>query len=230
MKKSLQNQALAAAAALLLAACTPQAGTTALENQNDTLSWALGRNTAQSLIDGNLFEVNHEVYLEAISATLQGKQQPITDSDYDDAIRYIMFIAQNKQMQQAAENRNTEQEFFAQLAQKGGAIKKHKAGFYYEELTPGKGPNAKYAQSVSFDYRSFLVSGQPFDQTYGKRKPITTVVGSPMFPALVEALQLMNKGSKYRFYFTSAQTRGVRALPPNTPLIYEIELHNISDF
>lgn len=219
---------LAVAAALLAAACSTPGGAPALKTQNDTLSWALGENTAQSILSGNIFDVNHEVYLAAIEHTLKGKQQPIDDTDYNDAMQYIMYMAQIKQAQNAQQSDQAEEQFFQQLEKTNPNAKRHDMGFWYEELTPGKGPKAAYAQFVTFDYRSFyLLNGQPYDQTYGKRDPITTVVGSPMFPALIEALQLMNAGSKYRFYFPSKHTSPIGGIPPHTPLIYEIELHSI---
>ncbi len=228
----IHHSSLIIALALLATACnngnSPLGGTPALKTQADTLSWALGENTAQSLLSGDLFDLNNDIYLAAIRHTLDGKKQPISDTDYNDAMQYIMYLAQIKQAASAQQIDQAEEQFFAQLPQSNPNAKQHKAGFWYEELTPGKGPKAAYAQFVNFDYRSFyLLSGQPYDQTYGKRGPINTVVGAPMFPALIEALQLMNAGSKYRFYFTSKQTEPIGGIPPHTPLIYEIELHTI---
>jgi FKBP-type peptidyl-prolyl cis-trans isomerase len=76
------------------------------------------------------------------------------------------------------------------------------------------------------------MTGQPYDQTYGKRDPIVHVIGTPMFPGLIEAFQLMNAGSRYRFYFpyqVCFGARGSDGIPPFTPMIYEVELHEIYD-
>lgn len=229
MKKTLIIIAASVAAASL-ASCGGKANTPHLESQNDTLSWVLGENTAKSLQTGDLVDINQEIFIEAIRTTLEGRQQPINDTQYNEALSYLMQMAQMKQLQQAKNTASAEEDYFRQLTASNPNVKKHEMGFYYEQLTPGKGPNAKYAQRVGFDYRSYIMlTGEPYDQTYGQRDPINSVVGAPMFPALIEALQLMNAGSKYRFYFTSKQTSGVRGMPTATPLIYEIELHYIAD-
>ena len=90
-------------------------------------------------------------------------------------------------------------------------------------------PNAIYGQRIEFDYKSYLMlTGEPYDQTYGKRPPILHVVGEPMFPGLIHAFQLMNAGSIYRFYFPyqlAFGPTGASGIPGYTPFIYEIELH-----
>ena len=122
-------------------------------------------------------------------------------------------------------------EYFARLEREKPGIRKHPAGFYYEALASGKGANALYGQRVSIDYRSFvMLTGEPYDQTYGRRDPIMTVVGDPMFTGLIQGLQLMNKGSKFRFYFPYQLAFGDGRnahMPAYTPMIYEVELHEI---
>ena len=75
-----------------------------------------------------------------------------------------------------------------------------------------------------------MLTGEPYDQTYGKRDPIVHVVGEPMFPGLIEAFQLMNAGSIYRFYFPYQVAFGAQGsgnIPGYTPLIYEVEVHEL---
>ena len=54
-----------------------------------------------------------------------------------------------------------------------------------------------------------------------------------MFPGLIEAFQIMNSGSIYRFYFPyqlAFGPQGSGSIPGYTPMIYEIELHSIAKF
>ena len=100
-------------------------------------------------------------------------------------------------------------------------------------MKAGKGRNAREGDRVSFDYRSFLMfTGEPYDQTYGKREPILHVVGKPMFQGLIEGMQVMNAGSIYRFYFPyqlAFGSQGSGNIAGYTPFIYEVELHEIFD-
>ena len=232
MKKSLYL----IAAGLLLISCnnkTPQ-----LDNTADTVSWILGRSTAESLLNGPFKDIDQDLFIEAVRTTLNNGTQPISDSVYQETIEMLMRATQFSAKQEA-DNRGQQvdrlqEEYFANLVAQNPKVKKHPSGFYYEVLKSGTGANAKYASLIVFDYRSYtMLDGQPFDQTYGKREAITHVVGTPMFPGLIEAFQMMNKGSIYRFYFPyqlAFGSQGSGSVPGFTPMIYEIELHNIAKF
>lgn len=228
--------ALLAAGSLLATGCN-KAKTTQLEDIGDTVSWVLGRNTAESLMTGSFGKIDKEVFVEAFIATVDSLPQPIDDSTYRTTLQTLMHLAQFK----ARQNSNSQQqsvdkrqeEYFAQLVAENPGVKRHPMGFYYEQLKAGKGRNAKYADLISFDYRSYtMFDGKAWDQSYGHGS-ISHVVGNPMFPGLIEAFQLMNEGSIYRFYFPyqcAFGTTGSDDIPGYTPFIYELELHSIAKF
>ena len=226
-----QHILILAAAAVLLAACSHHEPK--LDSRSDTLSWVLGQNVAQSLMQGPLTDIDRDIFLQAVANTLDGKPQPLSDEQYQQALDYIVSTTQIANMRQSNDlqrKADTAQErYFADLVAKNPDVRRHPSGFYYQQLKAGSGPNAKYSQRIVFDYRGFLMlTGQPFDQTYGKRDPIVHVVGNPMFPGLIEAFQLMNAGSIYRFYFPyqlAFGAEGSETIPPFSPVIYEIELH-----
>lgn len=223
------------AAGIMLASCG-QSKTPQLHDAMDSISWILGRSTAESLNNGPFKDIDQEVFIEAVRTTLNNGAQPISDSIYQETMAMLMHAAQTSAMQQSSQQSQAidrqQEEYFAKLTAENPNVKRHPSGFYYEVLKTGTGPNAKYASLISFDYRSFtMLDGQPFDQTYGKREAISHVIGKPMFPGLIDALQLMNKGSIYRFYFPyelAFGPQGSGSIPGYTPMIYEVELHNIA--
>lgn len=223
-----------AASALLLVSCN-QNKTPQLDDAMDSITWVLGRSTAESLMNGPFDNIDQEVFIAAVRTTLNNGVQPISDSIYHETLAMLMHTAQAAATKQSdARSQEVDQlqdAYFAKLTAENPNVKRHPSGFYYEVLKPGTGENAKFASLIIFDYRSYtMLDGQPYDQTYGKREPITHVVGKPMFPGLIEAFQLMNKGSIYRFYFPyelAFGSQGSGDIPGYTPLIYEIELHNI---
>ena len=223
-------------AAALLAACTNPAAPV-LDSRTDTLSWAMGENVARTLMQGQVVDLDYDVFKQAVAHTLDGRQQPIIDSVYNQAIQYIMMQAQMKQYQESKQQQSNvaalQDEYFKNLVASNPKVKKHPSGFYYEVLREGHGPKVKYAESVRFDYRSYLMlSGKPNDQTYDRRPPIDHVVGSPMFPGLIDGFQLMNAGSIYRFWFPYQLAFGESGsgdIPGYTPFIYEVELHELLD-
>lgn len=223
------------AVALLAAGCTAKkSDAPKLDDVNDSLSWIVGENIARTLPTESFFDIDYDIVVQAIDHTLKGLPQPIDDTTYDSGMQMIMiqtYAMQKKKEKEAQRNVDSMQnEYFRHLLATNKNVKKHPSGFYYEVLREGQGPRATYAMRIRFDYRSFTFDGKPFDQTYGKRDPIIHVVGEPMFNGLIDGFQLMNAGSKYRFYFPYQMLAGNQAagsVPAFTPLIYEIELYEI---
>lgn len=227
---------LCALAALLLTACAGNSGTPRLQTAQDTLSWAMGENIAGTLQEmAGTLQLDNRMVMQAIQHTLDGKAQPLDDSTYNEALQTLAFNQQVAMMQKAnqmeSEVNARQEQFFAELVKEHPSVQKHESGFYYEQLQAGKGRNARFGDRISFDYRSYVMfTGEPYDQTYGKRDPILHTVGRPMFQGLIDAMQLMNEGSIYRFYFPyqlAFGTGGSGDIPGYTPFIYEVELHEI---
>lgn len=227
-------------AALMLVSCNNSKTTEApqLSSRNDTLSWAMGENIGMTLKEfGNVLELDNELVQKAIRHTLNGGAQPLDEAALREAMSVILYEQQAEMMQRDNQNEaqiNRQQEaYFAQLVSEHPRVKKHESGFYYEVVKAGKGRTARFGDRVKFDYRSFLMfTGEPYDQTYGKRKPIVHVVGKPMFQGLIDGMQLMQAGSIYRFYFPYQLAFGPQGsgdIPGFTPFIYEVEMHEVFD-
>ena len=256
MKKQLSFFAPVLVSLLMLVSCstggntssfrvdTASAPASEIRTIKDSLSWGYGQYLALAL-QGEYFDTafNKELLIEAFVYTLKGGRQNLLTDDMARTVaqfanmRYSS-IMQHKSEQIASNVDSLQGVYFANLQKSNPNVKRCPMGdyaFYYEVLKPGKGPKAKYAQRIKFDYRSFnLLSNQPIDQTYGNREPIVHVVGNPMFPGLIEAFQLMNAGSIYRFYFPYQLAFGAegseRLIPPYTPVIYEVELHELFEY
>lgn len=225
---------------MLLTSCNNNRNTEApqLSSRNDTLSWAMGENIGMTLKEfGNVLELDNELVQKAIRHTLNGGAQPLDEAALREAMSVILYEQQAEMMQRDNQNEaqiNRQQEaYFAQLVSEHPNVKKHESGFYYEVVKAGKGRTARFGDRVKFDYRSFLMfTGEPYDQTYGKRKPIVHVVGKPMFQGLIDGMQLMQAGSIYRFYFPYQLAFGPQGsgdIPGFTPFIYEVEMHEVFD-
>jgi FKBP-type peptidyl-prolyl cis-trans isomerase len=224
-------------ATLLCASACKSSNTVKLETPQDSISWVIGESYGRSLKDAGI-KMDKKLVLQALEATLDGKDQPITQEQYqtilNDLNNTIAMQQHMKMKEQQANNEAQEKAYFEKLIQQNPNIKKAKEGFYYEVLQEGNGPKAVFGSVVEFDYRAyFATSGQLYDQTYGNRDAIRHVVGNPMFQGMQEAFPYMNAGSKYRFYFPSNKAFGPQGdaqngIPPFSTMIYEIELHKVS--
>ncbi len=103
------------------------------------------------------------------------------------------------------------------------------SGLQYEVMTAADGPKPKAADSVNVHYHGTLPDGTVFDSSVGK-DPIS-------FPLLnviagwTEGVQLMGKGSKFKFFIPAWLAYGEQGSPPKIPahsaLVFEVELLNI---
>lgn len=235
MKKILLT--IAAATLLLATGCHDKKNAAPqLDNMDDSLSWIMGMNIGESLNKSVFFNLDEDLMMEAIRYKLHNMEQPIDDTTYEGGMQYIMVTAYRIEQQRINQQRQSadslQNAYFTKLVAENKNVKRHKAGFYYEVLREGKGPKAVYGQRIRFDYRSYLLDGQTYDQTYERRDPIIHVVGSPMFPGFIEGFQLMNAGSIYRFYFPYQMLANETSSGPVnafTPMIYDVELHELYD-
>jgi FKBP-type peptidyl-prolyl cis-trans isomerase len=209
---------------------TPQ-----LTNKADSISWAMGFTLAQNVASTGI-KIDREIMLQAICATLDSKQQPMTQEQTFAMLQEIekaaFFNKTNNEKAQLEETRARESEYFAKLTKENPKIKKSDKGFYYEVLKEGNGRQGAPGLVVYFDYKGSFTNGQIFDQTYGNREPITHVISESLMPGLFEGFCMMKGGSTYRFYFPAEMAfgaNGAEGIPPYSTVIYEVELHEVRD-
>ena len=233
-----RNATLTIVAALALASmvsvsCNRNSETVELKDQRDSISWAVGENTAIGLQKIG-YDLDVDMIIRAIEHTMKGKKQPLSEQSYNELIANLTLIMQRniqaEQKKNAAAIDAEEEKMFAELMKNDPEVKKSPDGIYYKVLKEGKGPNVKKGEVAVFDYRGYLLKeNKLIDQTYEVRDPIETLVGGNMFPGLQKGMALMNAGSIYRLYFPSKLafgSEGTDVIPPNTAIYYDVELHS----
>lgn len=99
------------------------------------------------------------------------------------------------------------------------------SGLQYKVITEGTGPIPSASSRVTVNYRGCLLNNTEFDSSYDA-SPITFSVGG-VIAGWTEGLQLMPTGSHYLFYIPSELGYGAGgngSIPPNAPLVFEVEL------
>lgn len=98
------------------------------------------------------------------------------------------------------------------------------SGLRFETLRPGIGVKPSAADEVLVTYEGHLADGTLFDAS---PRPTAFPV-SGVVPGFAEALQLMQKGGRYRFWIPSALAYGPTgvpgAIPPNAELEFIVTL------
>ena len=102
------------------------------------------------------------------------------------------------------------------------------SGIVFESMVTGSGPAPKASDKVRVHYRGTFLDGREFDSSWRRGEP-TEFPLNRVIPCWTEAVQLMRPGGKARIMCPAALAYGERgagggAIPPNTPLNFEIEL------
>jgi len=202
-----------------------------LRNYQDSLSYIIGRD-----VGAQLKELETTVAISPFSLgveqALEGTPSLI-DSVRADSIRrkFSMEVQEKlsrKQAQLAEENLKKSESFLAANKKKPN-VKTTPSGLQYVIINKGKGDRPSQTDSVRVDYKGMLLDSTVFDSTMAGN-PVSSDLGR-VIPGLSEGIQLMNVGSKYRFFLPPDLAYGPSgappAIPPNAVLIFDITLHEI---
>ena len=101
------------------------------------------------------------------------------------------------------------------------------SGLQFQILKEDNGKSPAGSDSVTVNYKGMLISGKEFDSGENISFPLNGVI-----PGWTEGLQLMKEGAKYRFFIPSAlaygETGAARIIPPNSALIFEVDLVKVN--
>lgn len=123
--------------------------------------------------------------------------------------------------------------FMADKANEKGVMKTD-SGMLYEIIQQGEGAKpASPNSTVVVHYTGTLIDGTEFDSSVKRGQPATFALNQ-VIKGWTEGLQLMNAGSKYRFYIPPELAYGSDARPgspigPNSTLIFDVELLEVKE-
>lgn len=190
-----------------------------------SLGMMLGSSWKQQGLDLNLDEVNKAIKTcmagETTLLTKEEAQQTLTQFQQEFRVRQKeknktdgeAFLAKNK-------NNPDVKTFTATSADgKSGEVQ-------YLVITNGSGPIPGPTDMVSVNYRGTFIDGNEFDSSYKRGQPTEFPVGG-VIAGWTAALQKMPVGSHWKLFIPSDLAYGEmgnRGIPPNSTLIFEVEL------
>lgn len=134
-----------------------------------------------------------------------------------------LFQAKNEK---AAANLKAGQEFLEANKKKPG-VTALPSGLQYEVITQGNGVKPTATSKVTCHYHGTLTDGTVFDSSVKRGQPATFPLNM-VIRGWTEGLQLMNEGSKWRFFIPPQLGYGDRQtgahIGPNSVLIFDVEL------
>ncbi len=191
------------------------------ESLKDRLSYAYGLLIARQLTDRGV-----EIDLAQFNAAFQSvvdKAEPLLSEEEVSAV-----FAENEEQAQS-QNKEAGQAFLEANGKKEG-VKTTDSGLQYEVIKEGDGPKPKATDEVTVHYHGTLIDGKVFDSSVDRGEPATFPLNR-VIRGWTEGLQLMAKGSKYRFFIPQDLAYGERGagedILPYSTLVFEVELLDI---
>jgi len=226
-------------AAMMIAACNQQpaaqkSSEVKLDTESAKLSYSIGLDVGQSLKTLSL-DIDKDAFMAAVSDRLDGKEPRLTAKDAGQVKQTFFKARAEKKMAEKqaidTKNRAAGEKFLAENAKKKG-VEVTASGLQYEVLKAAEGAKPTATDKVKVHYRGTLLDGSEFDSSYARGEPITFPLNG-VIKGWTEGLQLMNVGSKFKFFIPAdlaygSQGAGSR-IEPGSALIFEVELLNIEE-
>lgn len=189
----------------------------------DKISYSLGLNVAGSFKASGIQELNLEDFMAAVTAVFEGQQPALSAEEVNEILNDYFGKLQARQLDGIKQSGEA---FLAENAKREGVITLE-SGLQYEVINEGEGKQPAAADQVECHYHGSLINGQVFDSSVERGEPATFGVNQ-VIPGWVEALQLMNEGSKWRLFIPHHLGYGERgagqAIAPFSTLVFEVEL------
>jgi len=212
---------------ITLASCTQERNkSVALNNELDSVSYSLGASFGSNLERNGLTDLNEQVLLAALYASLD-KDSLVIDPQKGNGI--INNYIKGLQEKIGAENLAKGQKFLEENKSKEGVVVTA-SGLQYRIINEGEGAKPLATDKVSVHYKGTTIDGTVFDSSYKRNEP-ATFAANRVIKGWTEALQLMPVGSKWELFIPSNLAYGPRAMgaeiKANETLIFEVELLDI---
>ena len=200
------------------------------EKELDRLSYALGVSMGYNFRASGIQELNVDDFADALGAVFYGRATKMTAEEAKTEVQSFFMQLQQKQQEENAKmadiNAAAGEQF---LLENGKRAEVHTtpSGLQYEIVKQGDGPRPTAGDSVTVHYTGKLIDGTVFDSSEERGEPATFGV-TQVLPGWVEALQLMNVGSRWRLFIPSALAYGPQGagglIGPNQTLVFDVEL------
>ncbi len=192
----------------------------------DKVSYALGLSIGNNFQSSGIKGIQVDDFIKGLQDVLEGKTPDIS---YDEAKQVLNEYFVNLQKDKLELNKQAGEEFLKINKEKAGVVELP-SGLQYEVLKKGSGSKPGPSDKVKCHYHGTLINGTVFDSSVQRGEPAVFGV-SQVIPGWVEALQLMNTGSKWRLFIPSRLAYGENgageSIEPNSTLVFDVELLDI---
>lgn len=206
---------------------TSKTAAVAIKNGLDSASYAFGTSMAANLKNNGLDHLNYDLFVKGLKDAFGDKALLLPKEKSQAAINNLFVEASKKKFAPAI----AEGKAFLENNKKVAGIKTTSSGLQYQVLQAGSGAKPLATDTVLVHYKGTLLNGKQFDSSYDRKEPISFPLNR-VIPGWTEGVQLMEQGSKYKFFIPYNLAYGERGagqdIPPYSTLIFEVELLKIN--
>lgn len=213
------------------AAVAEAASAVKLETEDQKVSYAIGAQVGESLRSAKV-PVDRAAFTAALFAALEGKDLAMTKEELNqtmNAFQQRMMEAHSKAQQEEGSKGLEEAKKFLEENKAKEGVKTLPSGLQYKVLKSGTGASPKASDTVKTHYEGKFINGEIFDSSIQRGTPAEFPVGG-VIKGWTEALQLMKVGDKWQLFVPPDLAYGENSppsIPPNSLLIFEVELIDI---
>lgn len=195
----------------------------------DKLSYSLGVSVGANLKQQGFKPDIVEDFVEGLKNVLEEQSLKIPETEIN---KIVTEHFKSMKEQGEAENKKAQQAFFEKNLERE-TVKQTDSGLQYEIIEEGEGQSPGASSQVSVHYHGTFLDGKVFDSSKDRGKPVSFPVNG-VIQGWQEALQQMKPGGKWKLYIPSDLAYGSRgagnAIPPHTPLMFDIELLSVEKY
>lgn len=198
-----------------------------LTSSADSLSYYIGIYTALKLKKAGHKEFDYSKFDHALKRAFVSQNSD--ELRFSDSI--ISSYFEKARAREFALTLKESEKFFAENRKKKEVFTTT-SGMQYEIFKEGKGRKPTLNDSVTFHYTAITTEGVEFINSYKNNAPVRMLLKEGTAGGL-EAFQMMNEGSHYRFYIPARLAYGEKSDPagiikPHSSIIYTIELISVT--
>ena len=197
------------------------------KGQFEEFSYALGLSIANNLIQSKVKKVDSSIFAEAMNDIYTGKEAKLSSEEANAILKKYLEEQQNSE---AGKNVGEGIKFLSENLEKDKEVKETASGLQYKILKQGTGNKPSINDKVKCHYEGTLIDGTVFDSSIKRNEPAVFPVNG-VIKGWIEALQMMETGSKWKLFIPSELAYGKNGagsdIGPNSTLIFDVELLEI---
>lgn len=193
-------------------------------------SYGIGRQMGDQLAQNAFEGLNVNAIAAGIGDSLTGAEMRVPVEQIQEAFGEINKILQARQEELAKEAAAAGTAYLEENA-KRDEITVLESGLQYEVVEAGEeGDKPEASSKVRVHYHGTFIDGTKFDSSVERGEPAEFPVGG-VIAGWTEALQLMNKGAKWKLHIPYNLAYGAQGspggIPPYATLVFDVELIDI---